>query len=352
MNGPMGGMTRGLVCGIGIACALFAPGCSEKVPSDVAASVNGRAVTYQDLDNYYRYYRRQFGDDESKVSPEQQLSQRLEVLRTLIDSEIMLQRAEKQSLIAVDADVDARFNELKAPYTEEEFKKWLSDLNITVEQMRAQIRRDLSIQRLFNKEITSHITITDAEVKEFFETNRASFNLAEPRIHLAQIAVTPHPDPNVRNLKNDKAQSLEDARRKIKMIEARLQNGEDFSMLAQNYSEDPNSTPNGGDMGFLPESAFRQAPIELRQLIFDLKPGQHSPIIATEEGFRILKVIAKEPAGQRDLNDPRVQQTIRETLLNRKDQLLKAAYYEVARNEADVRNYFALRITETKGKLE
>ena len=55
-------------------------------------------------------------------------------------------------------------------------------------------------------------------------------------------------------------------------------------------------------------------------------------------------MITREPAGQRELNDPKVQQTIRETLVNRKDQLLKAAYYEMARNEAKVVNYFANRI--------
>ena len=77
-----------------------------------------------------------------------------------------------------------------------------------------------------------------------------------------------------------------------------------------------------------------------------LQPGQVSPIISTAEGYRILRLVSKEPAGQRELNDPRVQQTIRETLLNRKDQLRKAAYYEVARNEAKVTNYFAQQVLD------
>jgi peptidyl-prolyl cis-trans isomerase SurA len=125
------------------------------------------------------------------------------------------------------------------------------------------------------------------------------------------------------------------------MIEARIRQGEDFAMLAQSFSEDPNTAPNGGDMGFVPESALEQANAELRKMVAALQPGQVSPTIRTAEGYRILKVVSKEPAGQRQLNDPRVQQTIRETLINRKDQLLKAAYYEIARNEAKVVNYFA-----------
>jgi peptidyl-prolyl cis-trans isomerase SurA len=69
-----------------------------------------------------------------------------------------------------------------------------------------------------------------------------------------------------------------------------------------------------------------------------MQPGQMSPILHTPAGYQILKLISKEPAGQRDLSDPRVQQSIRETLLSRKDQLLKTAYYETARNEAKIVN--------------
>jgi peptidyl-prolyl cis-trans isomerase SurA len=89
--------------------------------------------------------------------------------------------------------------------------------------------------------------------------------------------------------------------------------------------------------------------VELRKMVMSLQPGQISPVIRTPEGYRILKVVSKEPAGQRELNDPRVQQTIRETLLNRKDQLLKAAYYEIARNEARVANHLAQQVFERAG---
>ena len=70
------------------------------------------------------------------------------------------------------------------------------------------------------------------------------------------------------------------------------------------------------------------------------------------DGYRILKVISREPAGQRDLQDPRVQQEIREALLNRKDQLLKSAYYEVARNSAKIENYLAQSVLDNAGKTK
>ena len=68
--------------------------------------------------------------------------------------------------------------------------------------------------------------------------------------------------------------------------------------------------------------------------------------------FRIIKLVSKEPAGQRDLSDPRVQQAIRSQLHDRREQLLKAAYYEVLRDSAKVDNYFAKRVLDSNGLLK
>ncbi len=328
-------------------CAAALVSCKSSPPANVAASVNSRSIAYAEVD---KTFRSQFVPNAEGSSDDQAKIQKLEVLRSLIDNEIMLQRAEKMGLMATDADVETKFNELKSPFTKEEFERQLKNRNMTVEDLKTQLRRDLSVQKLFNKEITSKINITDADVSNFYNANRKSFNLAERQLHMMQIVVTPNLDPNVRNLKNDKAQSDEQAKKKIQMIEARLKQGEDFGMIAQNYSEDPTTAPNGGDLGFLGESAFEKTNPELRKLVMSLQPGELSPILHTQDGYRILKMVSKEPAGQRELTDPRVQQTIRETLLNRKDQLLKSAYYEIARNETKVVNYLAKSVMDNAGK--
>jgi peptidyl-prolyl cis-trans isomerase SurA len=327
--------------------AVTISGCRHAVPDNVAATVNGRTITHADLD---KQYQSSFSTPAAATSDDQMQIQKLEVLRSLVDREIMLQRAEKLGLMATDADVEAKYSELKAPFTQEEFQKQLTARSMTGDDLKAELRRNLSIQKLFNKEITSHISISDKDVTDFYNTNKTGFNFPEPQIHMSQILVTPTPDPNVRNLKNDKAQNEEQARKKIDSILARIRQGEDFALVAQNFSEDPNSAQNGGDLGYVPESALEKANQELRKAILGATPGQVTPVLKTAEGYRIFKIISKEPAGQRELSDPRVQQNIRETLLNRKDQLLRAAYYEVARNEAKVVNYVALGITQTKDK--
>jgi peptidyl-prolyl cis-trans isomerase SurA len=330
-----------------LAAVVLTAACTRTTPANVAAMVNGRAITYSDLE---KRFQSEFATPTEHPSDDQVSIQRLETLRMLIDEEILVQRAERMGLMAVDSDVDAKFSELKAPYTQEEFQKQLNARKITVEDLKTKLRRDLSVQKLFLKEITSQISITDKDISDFYNSNKASFNLSEPQIHMAQILVTPGADPNVHNLKNDKATDDDSAVKKIQGILARIKAGDDFAMLAQNYSEDPNSTQNGGDLGFIPESSLERANAELRKTVIALSPGQTTGVLRTPDGYRILKVISKEPAGQRELSDPKVQQTIRETLINRKDQLLKAAYYEVARNEAKVTDYFANKIIGNREK--
>lgn len=324
---------------------LIAPSCKQSVSPNVAATVNAHSITYAELD---KEFQSQFSSASERPSDDQSMIQKLELLRGMIDNEIMVQRAERGGLLATDADVEAKLNELKSPYTQEEFQRQLQSRKMTIEDLKAQLRRDLSVKKLLNKEVGSHINITDKDITDFYNANRASFNLVEPQIHMAQILVTPMANPEVRNLKNDKAQNDEQAVKKVQNLLARIRQGEDFAQLAQNYSEDPASAQNGGDLGFISESALERASPELRKTVLSIPPGQVSNILKTQEGYRILKVIAKEPAGQRELNDPRVQQTIRETLQNRKDQLLRGAYVEVARNEAKVANYLASMIVQNK----
>ena len=305
--------------------------------------VNGRSIAFADLEKQFQW---QFANGPERPSEDQKQIQKLELLRSMIDSEIMVQRAEKLGLIAVDADIETKFNEMKAPYTQEEFQKQLTARKMSAEDLKAQLRRELTIQKLINKEITAHIAIGDRDIANFYNMNKASFNFPEPQLHIATILVSPLPDPNFRNLKNSKAQNEKEAVEKMKMIEDQLRKGADFGMVAQNYSEDANSAPNGGDLGFIQETALERASMELRRLMSSLQPGQISPIVRSQEGFRIFKLISREPAGQRELTDPTVQQNIREQLINRKDQLYKAAYYDTARNEAKVQNFLAASITQ------
>jgi peptidyl-prolyl cis-trans isomerase SurA len=165
--------------------------------------------------------------------------------------------------------------------------------------------------------------------------------------------ITPRKDPLLRNRKNDDATTEAEAQRKAKMLQDKLNSGADFAQLAIDYSEDPNTAAAGGDLGYIPESSLNAPQTDplLKKVVHELKPGQVSAPLPLKDRICILKLVAKEAAGQRDVNDPQVHQMIWDTLRNRKEQLLRNAYIAVARNEAHVTNYLAQQVVETAGKL-
>lgn len=328
-------------------------GCrSSEHGADVLAKVNGRSINRAEVDKYYENQAAS-AQPQQKPTGEQAQSLRLNILKQLIDQEIMMQRAEKLGLLATDDEVDRKLNELKAPYTKEQFDAKLKDSHMSLEDLKRDLRRNLTIDKVLNKEITSKINVTDQEITNFYTSNKAQFNLIEPRYHLAQIVVSSQPAQQVSNRQNDKAQNDTDARKKIQMIENRLISGDDFGQLAMNYSEQPDTAGNGGDMGMILESQLRTNP-EIYAAVAKLKPGETSqplPMVDPNSkrtlGYSIIRLISKEPAGQRELNDPRVQQFIREQLRDSREQLLKAAYYDVVHNEAKIENYYASDLLKT-----
>ncbi len=327
-------------------------GCSSHPGGDVVASVDGRNILRSDLD---KYYAAQVASAQQSPTGEQATALRLNILHQMIDDEILMRRAEKLGLLATDEEVDRKYNEYKAPFTQEEFDQRLKDKKITLADFKRDIRRSITVDKVMNKEVSSKISITDQDITDYFNAHKGEFNLIEPQYHLAQIMVTPMPNPQAHN-QNEKAQNEADARKKIQMIANRLDSGDDFATLAMKYSEDPETSGNGGDLGTVPESSLRSTDPSTRDAVMKLKPGQYSAIIsivnpATRQalGFRIVKLVAKEPAGQRELADPRVQQAIRAQLHDRREQLLKEAYYEDLRNEAKVVNYYAKDVLKNNG---
>ena len=331
------------------ACALLGACRKDAAPGpDVWAAVDGKEISRQDVE---KIYRSRVTAEAPAPSQEEALSLKLGILDELINSEILLERANKMNLMASDAEVDDKFTESKSPYTEEEFQKKLQETGLTVGDLRSDIRRQLSIQKLLNREVVAKISITDQDVANFYNNNRAQFNVAEPQYHIAQIVVTPRPDPTVHNRKNDKATNEAEAGRKAAMLVQELDRGADFSALAMDYSEDP-SASTGGDLGFQPESAFNKSDPVLKKAVLSLKAGQATqPIRDNKGGYVIIKLIAKEAAGQRELSDAQVQQAIRDGLRTRKEQLLRSAYLVEARDEAHVNNYLARQVLESSGKL-
>ena len=331
--------------------ALAAFGCkrSDVAPTaDVWAIVNGDQIHRAEAE---KYYKSRLNPQAPTPSQEEALSLTLNVLDELINNDILIQRARKLGMEATDGEVEDKFTEFKTPYTEDEFQRQLKDRGVTPTDLKDDLRRQLTVQKLLNREVVGKISITDQDISDFYNQNRAQFNVAEAQYRIAQILVTPHKDPQLHNRKNDDATTDVEARRKSAALLQQLATGADFTQLTMDYSEDPATASSGGDLGYVPESSLNQSDPALKHTVVTLKVGQVSPIISLKDGYHILKLMARESPGQRQISDPQVQQSIRDTLRNRKEQLLRAAYMAEARDGAKVTNYLAQQVIESNGKL-
>ena len=326
---------------LGVALMAAVSACHRPNSPDVVATVNGKDIQRSEME---KYYKANLPGSAQTPSAEQADIMRLNTLKAMIEDEILWQRAAKLKLAASDEDVNAELTEMKAPFTQEEFDKQLQAHNVTLDDISAICVASLTRTKLLNKEIESKINITDAEINAYYAAHKSDFNFIEPRYRLEQIAVS---TSAAQQPGSPKASGDAEAKKKILELHRRLENGEDFSALAMNFSENPNTAPSGGDMGFVPESQLRESDQDLFNAINKLKPGEITDVIPVYGdarriiGYAIFKLIAKEPAGQRVLNDPRVQQVIRQGLRESHSQLLQNAYFEMLHNESKIHNYFA-----------
>jgi peptidyl-prolyl cis-trans isomerase SurA len=320
---------------------------------DVVAKVNAYKISRSELD---KVYNRQIVGSPQKPSADQEVALRLKLLEQIIGEQLYLQKAEKLGIVATDDEVEGKLAQDKAPFTKEEFEKKLKEAGYTEEERKQEIRRGLTVEKLFNKEIAAKVTITDADIQSYYNDYKSQFNVIEPRYYLAHIFVSNQPNVPSSEIPG-KAQNDAEARAKIHMVYNRLQSGDDFAALANRYSEDLNTAPSGGafQQPFSESSLRKDTDPASRDAVFKLKPGQFSDVVAiptTQKplGYRIIKLIGKEAAGQRDLNDPAVQQLIRNQLRNQRGNFLKEAYDEVLRNGAEIRNYYAEDLVKNTGQ--
>ena len=209
--------------------------------------------------------------------------------------------------------MNAKLTEIKAPYTEEQFNKMLKQRNLTLDDFKRDIRRGLTETKLMNKEIESKINITDAQIAAFYAAHKSDFNSIEPQYHLAQIVVTTAPaQQSAQSAGQQGHRARPTPRGKSRLRYSQLESGEDFATVAMNFSEDPNTASNGGDMGFVPSRNSRPILWSMTQSANSSPisspmcfPSTNRAPEAKIAGYAIYKLISREPAGQRELNDPK-----------------------------------------------
>jgi peptidyl-prolyl cis-trans isomerase SurA len=344
---------------VGFVCVLLATGavasCSKSpapaapaaaVSADTWAVVDGRNISREMVEKSYARMR----DTSQTLSEEETLTAKLTLLNDIIVQEILLAKAAALKIELPETDLDTAFAEAKKSIPDESFQQELSRRNITAADMREGLRRELLTQKVMDSEVGSKITVTDQEVSDFFNANRAQFNVAEEAYHLAQIVVTPVREPQRSNRTGDDAATPQAAAAKVGMIMERLKAGASFRDVAMDFSEDADSASRGGDLGFVPTSRLKQAPPQMRDAVLNKAPGSVT-VLNSGGGHTIVLVVAREAAGQRDLSMPEVKERITQTLRERREQLLRAAYLTAAQTDANIVNYLARQLIEKQAKM-
>ena len=324
----------------GNAAATTAPAAGP----NVWATVNDRQISRDEVE---KAFRREAAPQQP--SDEEVLGGKLEMLNQLIAQELLLAKARELKIELTDTELDNAFNEAKKNISDEQFQKELASRNLTPADMRESLRRDMLANKVIEREVTAKVTVTDEDIKTFFEANRASFNRPEDAVHIAQIVVTPVRANQQVNRSGNDAATPQEAQAKAAMLMERLKAGAPFAELAADFSEDPQTSQRGGDLGFVPMSALRNVPPALRDAVLQSQPGSVRTV-SIDGGHTIVLVVAKDTAGQKDPSMPAVREMISNTLKERREQLLRGAFLNSLRNDATVVNHLADRIIESQGK--
>ena len=306
---------------------LAAPAARAQAPpkdrgDDVIARVNGAVITRREFQIVYReavdrHARQGQPVDEAHVAP-----LRRSVIRRLVEEELLFQESRRQDIVVPDREVDQAVAAARARFADAEaFAQELARRHMDETQYRRMRRRQLAIEQLLARNVSSDIAIGEDEIRRFYDARRQRYQIPEA-IRLSRILVRPAQD---REVAGDGP-----ARERIAGIRAQLKQGAEFDQLARRFSEEP-AAAQGGDLGYIERG---QLPPPLEAVAFDLAIGEVSPVVTTPAGFHLLSVTDRRPAATMPLE--KVRGDIRRALHHQKYDRAVKAYIEGLRAKADI----------------
>ena len=306
----------------------------------VAASVNDKKIMLTEVDKILEQQAKSQQVQFADMSQLELAAGRLQVLDELIRREVLYQRAEKENLLPKDDEVAQAINEQKLQLgTQEAFQRALKESGQTEDGMREIARRQLAIQKLLDRTSSKIEPPTDKEVEDFYNNNKARYVSARG-VGLAAIII----DPADNGASNDAKGDIE-AKNKIDIINQRLKSGADFATVARAESEDAQSVPRGGDLGFFTEDQLKQSgfPQDLVSRLFgSMEVGKVTDPIQASGRWTIFKLTDRRLQSENlTLDNPEVRKDATESILNQRKQILNAAMLEVAIREAKITNTLA-----------
>lgn len=240
----------------------------------VVATVDGEDISQEKFDLYYKIQRESFVSqlgEEALEEPFQgdRLNRttgeilRENLLNSLIQNQVILNKANEADLGDIDSKVDEQISMEKEFIGEDVFQENLDDLGITEEQYK-EITKDNILVSEYRAQRMAEYEITDEEIEEFYNTHKDALVQANAR-HI-----------------------LVETEEEAKNAKERIDNGEDFGEVAKEISQDPGSAVNGGDLGYFVKGQM-VAPFE--DFVFSSEIGEISDPIKSDFGYHIIEVV-------------------------------------------------------------
>ncbi|CAG4993067.1 Chaperone SurA [Dyadobacter sp. CECT 9275] len=256
--------------------SLYSNGQGQKGVSldKIIARVDNHYILNSELEEMYNSY----------VSQGQRAPEKCQLLESLIINKMLLAKAEIDSVLVEDKDVDAELD-AKMGYMIQRFgseKNIVEAYGKSVDNLKAELRQQVKDQKIVEKmqhTISESEKITPKEVARFFNgIPKDSLPYIPSEVEIGHIV----------RLGTVTREQKEKLRQQLQDLKARAEKGEDFMMLAQIYSEDLGSAKNGGDLGFAKRGAMVP---EFEGAALALKPGEMSGIVESQFGFHLIKLI-------------------------------------------------------------
>jgi peptidyl-prolyl cis-trans isomerase C len=294
--------------------------------SKPVASVNGEKIFVTDLNRAISERIPETGH--ASISEKRWTEIRREELDKLIGQEILVQEARRLEIKVTPESVEAEVRKLQFRFpSREAFLKAVKAQGLTLDEIRTGVERYLAIKQLSDREVRSKVSISDDQMRSYFDGHREQFTQPEQiRLRILLVGVDP----------SSLSDGWEKGRQKAQELADRAKKGEDFEALVRQFSDDTEFKARGGDTGLLHQGRLPYA--ELEPGAFAREVGSISEPVRTLYGYVVYRVEDKKPA-QRMAYENLNKELLRTEMQESATQAKLKEWIDGLRSKADVKIY-------------
>ena len=280
----------------------------------IVAVVNTDVITMKELNDRVQIIEQRMRRQNMQVPPRDLLQKQL--LERLIVNRAQMQMARDIGVRVDDTMLDravARIAEQNG-ITVQALRDQLERDGISFARFRDEIREEITLQRLREREVDNKLQITESEIDSFLASSTARSADSQQDINIAQILV--------RVPENASAQQIADRKKRAEQAIEQLKSGGEFAKVAASFS-DAGDALTGGELGWRSSARLPQLFVEAVDKLAD---GEIAPLVRSANGFHVLKLVGRRTVGGTKLGAANVvQQTRARHILIKVSQIVSAA---------------------------